>query len=190
MADPAGCLELSLKNRLSLARGLMKAGYVEAARQFITAAFADNPARKSVLDLNTRLDKAVSVRVEVVLSDSRQALDANQVERAVDLVEQALALRPNDLSAHLLRGEARMRSGRDLAALNDFRVVIAAASDTSLVEKARVAAAQTLEARQDTDGVLTFLEGLDSEATGRIRGRLERQHVGNHLSSFRPCGIR
>ncbi|MBZ0274978.1 MAG: tetratricopeptide repeat protein, partial [Anaerolineae bacterium] len=175
VANPGGWLEVPLKSRLALARGLVKAEYIEAARQFMTVAFTDNPARKSVTDLHARLDKAVSARIGLLLTETRQTLEARQIERALDLTEQALALNPGDLEARLLHGECLLRSGRGPAALNDFRAVIAAASNPSLVELARISAARTLEARRDAAGALTFLEGLQGEAAGIIRARLERQ---------------
>ncbi|MBN2304910.1 MAG: type IV secretion system DNA-binding domain-containing protein, partial [Anaerolineae bacterium] len=173
--NPSAWWALPVQTRLSLVRGLVAGDQLELAHQVMRAAFADNPDRKSVRQLAARLDERTRVHLEESVTQAREALAAERFEQAIHLADAALSLRRDHALARLVRGQARLKVGQDLAALDDFHTVLRVGGPVETVQAARVGAAAALERRWDFAGALDMLHGLDFEEASIIRARLERR---------------
>lgn len=172
---------VALRARAALARALIDAEQFQAARSFLDTAFADNPRRKTVAHLQTRLADVVAAWAARRLAEARQALRSAAPETAAGLAGEILAIEPGFVPARLLRGQAHLTAGNIVPALDDFRKVIATASDPDLVRTAKLGAAQVLEAAADYQGAQSILEGVSGAEASKVRARLARRQRGEPI---------
>lgn len=169
---------VELRARRALAQGLIEAGHIQIARSYLSAAFADNPKRQTVVRLQQRLAESISEWVATRLAEARQALQAPSPEKAGSIAGDILNIEPDNLPARLLRGEAYFAAGNLVAALEDFRTVIARGGDPDIVRAAKLGAAQALEAASDYERAQSILEGIPDPEAARVRDRLRRRQRG------------
>ncbi|MBI5959813.1 MAG: type IV secretion system DNA-binding domain-containing protein, partial [Chloroflexi bacterium] len=175
---PAAWFDVPLNERRKLTLATIEAGYFDTARLLLKTAFADNLKRKTVDNLRAELDQALQMRAVSETEAARQALASDNAEHAVHLADIALGFKPDYFPARLVRAEARLAAGQDIAALGDFRALMDKAGDAALQHTARLGAARTLEARRDYEEALTLLDGLTDDTAAALRNRLERRQRG------------
>ena len=165
-----------LQTRLALLRRLVAGAYLDLAQLFAHIAFVDNPARLSVQRALARMENAVATFLAATTAQAQDALEAGHYEQSIDHADTALRLRPDHTAALLVRGQARLASGHDLQALNDFHAVLhredVPAASTGV---ARIGAARALERRWRFDNALALLEGVTGADADTIRARLDRR---------------
>jgi len=116
-------------------------------------------------------------RGRALLDDGRRALDGENPGRAVELLDAALALRPDDDAAYLLRGRAWLARGDEHRAVSDLK----ASADRlpRAPEPYRIAAQHFLEGRRWEESIACWNAAIERAATaesylGRARGHAER----------------
>lgn len=145
----------------------------------ISFPFPTDPASDPASAMRSwRLEAADGGRFSGSLEAARTALDAGQANEAIDILNQALLMKPDDAEAHVLRGEARLLAGQDLAALHDFHVVLAMPTNAPLSDRARFGAVTALEQQGEFEAALSMLDAVSGVAVEPLRARLQRMVKG------------
>lgn len=176
---PEDWLMLPVTKRAALVRKLITEGQLRLAQETISAAFADQPQRKTAVTLRALLDEAIRRKVGTLATEVERLVSAGNYGNAITLASNALDLR-RAARLYLARGQARLASGADLAALDDFFAADTHADTDTERSAARKAAALVLEQRWNVSGARTMLDMLPPGDTDmlRSRARLERRERG------------